>query len=648
MDYRDFRFDPKFDKNAPKSQFEGRVGYWWQHEDEADAARLAVTAAKRVQDTNAPRKQMNLICARLYSNYDMVSFGVREYSRSSFAVSVPGTLGNRISYNLISSCIDTLGAKVLKNKPRPSFQTSGTGGWKMQQKARKLNKFVQGLFYETKVYEQRKDIVFDAYTFGTGLMHVYLDGKGKVCVERTFPDEIYVDDADAVNGDPQQMFRVKMVDRSVALARFGDTPARRDAIMNAKMPGSVESQGLGDMVALWEAWHLPMGTSKGRHIVAIESLEGGTQSGFSLVDEPWDFDFFPFVVRRFKKRTRGFWGQGIAEVLMQVQIELNRLLRSVSEQLRRKGKGRIFYPHGSINPDLLDNSIAPAIPYKGGVPPTVDNGAAVAAEEFQQIDRMKQNGYQMIGISELSAAAKKPSGLDAAVALREYNDIETERFSLEMQADEQFFLDFTEIALDLIRKTGGKGYKVRLPNKQFAIDVDWSEIDLKRDDYCIQMFPVSSLPSTPAARLQRVQELEQGGYIDKATAKRLLDFPDVDAELALGNAAMDDADAMISSILDEPTPKMPTLDAFSNLELVLSRGLAHLLYAKHHGAEEERLKMLRDLLTQATAMLNKAKTPPPPPPAPAGPPPMPPPGPGGPMVNVNVPQAPAVPPVIAQ
>jgi hypothetical protein len=341
----------------------------------------------------------------------------------------------------------------------------------------------------------------------------------------------------------------------------------------------------------------------------------------------------------------------VAELLAGIQVEMNRLVRSISEQLRRKGRGRIFYPKNSVNPEHLDNSIAPAIPYTGGVPPTVENSPAVSQDEFMQVDRLYQRAFQIVGMSELSAQSKKPSGLDAAVALREFNDIETERFAFFVMAYERVFMDFAELSLDLIRESGGKGYKVKLPNKRFMVELDFKDIGLEKDDYVIQMYSSSSLPSTPGARLQRVEELRQGGYIDMAAAKRLLDFPDVDSEMSLQNAAADDVDASLSMILDQATPEMPVLEPYQDLDLVIQRGTVHYLYAKHHGCDEERLDMLRQYIDLAAAQKLEMMAPPPEPPPPGmeGMAPGAPQSPAGPMSNnvtVNTPVQPAVPPLL--
>jgi hypothetical protein len=290
-----------------------------------------------------------------------------------------------------------------------------------------------------------------------------------------------------------------------------------------------------------------------------------------------------------------------------------------------------------------------------GAAPIVDSNNAIAPEEFQQINALKMAALQEVGLSEMSVSAKKPSGLDAAVALREYSDIESERFALVHQAWEQFFIDFAETAIDLVsNQTGGRGYEVKVPGRRSVTMLDWNKIDLDRDSYVMQIFPTSSLPQTPAARYAKVREMLQDGFIQPPAAKRLLEFPDLESETNIENAIIDDADATISAILDSEDPEVQPLEPYQNLDMLITRANAAYLYARHNGCDEHRLSLLRVLIGNATAKKVQLLAPPPMPmagPMPGGP--MPGPMPGGPTIggNVNIdaaaPIQPAVPPMIA-
>lgn len=629
--------------------------FWWNSEvTDTERHKKVIALAKQLENTSQERHQTNLRHARMYENVEVESLIGSDYAAGIMRQALQAR--GIIRMNVIAAAEDTLCAKISKNKPRPSYTTSG-GQWSQQQKARRLDKFQRGSFYEMKIHKKGKKVFQDACTFGTGLMHFfYNENTDRIDCERVLPDEIFVDDNDAMYDAPRQLLRRKFMAREVLLGMF---PKLTEEIFQFGFAKSMDSYSVKKefrtpMVEVWESWHLPSkkGAKDGMHCICIDGAE--------LLCEPWTEQRFPFVKMVFKERTVGFWGKGVAESLVGIQIEINRLILSISEQLRRKGRGRIFLRKGSgVNPSHITNGIADIVEFTGEAP-IIDNQNAIAAEEFMQLDRLYRQAFQEIGASELSVASRKPSGLDAAVALREFSDIESERFALVHQNWEDFFMECAEVYLMLVRMYKPKGYKVRMPNKRFVIELDWVDIGLAEDAYVVQVFPVSSLPQTPAARYQKVTELMQDGFIDKPTAQRLLEFPDLEAEGNLGNAAIDDADAVIGEILDNETPKLIPLEPYQNIDLIISRGTAAYLYARHHGAEEERLAMLRDLIDSATQMkadMTQASLPPPMPGA--GAPGMPPGGPGipgAPQAGLPISPspgpmgpgpAPTVPPVIA-
>lgn len=587
MDHTDFKSEAErasSKANAP----------WWDGEDK-DAER-ARTASKALLEASRPRHQANLVHARLYTNFDLIGFGARDYSRALVAnsLSTPSAR-SRIGYNVIGSVIEALNSKIGKMRPRPSYLTDG-GSWKQQQKARRLTQFMHGWFHEADVYRKAVLWRLDTYVFGTGAAHLYVDNRTKkVCIERQFIDELYVDDVDGKYGRPTQLFRRKIIDRSVLSRKF---PDKESIIAKSLKPADESSLNmtsqLMDPVEVWECWRLGAGKEAGLHLTF-------TSAGV-LAKEDWKLDCFPFVFRRYRPRPLGFWGTGVAEILTPIQVEMNRALRSISEQLRRKGRGRVYAPLNSVDVNQINNQFGSVVFYKGAVPPTIDNSPAVSPDEVAHVRQLKADAFEEVGLSQLSATSKKPSGLDAAVAMREYNDIETERFALDAQADEAMYMDIAELALELIR-TYVPDYEVAIPSKRYTKAVRWGDIKLKKGEYVGLMFPVSSLPSTPGARLQRVEELRMGEYIDMPTARKLLDFPDLEAEMTLANAAIEDADATISYILDDDKPKRLPVEPFQNVPLLVERATAAYLYARHHGADEERLQMMRDLIADGTARM---------------------------------------------
>lgn len=612
---------------------------WWKAEAGEPRAQAMLSAALMVKEQQRDRSQMNIQHARLYGNNDLASFSGRDYS-----MSLVQNATSRVAINVVESSTDTLSSKIAKSKPAPSFQTSG-GSWTMQRKARQLSKFMRAVFYETQVYTVAVLQFLMACVFGTGALKIFLNAEGRLEIENAFVDELYVENVDAKYGKPRQLWQRRLISKDVLLDLFGDDPAKVEAIEAAKSPEDSAGENVfNDQIEVWEAWHLRSGkdAKDGCHTIAIEGCE--------LFGEEWELGMFPFAFLKFKPRVLGFWGKGVAEILTGQQVSINRTLRSIEEQLRRKGRGRIFTQIGSkILPSHLTNGIADIIQYLGH-PPIVDNANAVAAEDYNWLQTQIKQAFQEVGVSQLSAAMQKPSGLDAQVAIREFTDIESERFALLSQAWDQNFLNIAEICIALVSESKGKGYKARLPNKKYVVEMDWKDIDLKRDDFIMQMFPVSSLPNHPGERYQKLTEMKADGVIDLAEFRRLLDFPDLEASANLGNAVLDDALAVVGYILDDATPHLEMPDQYQNMDVLISVANASLLYAKHHGAEDDRLDMLRQLIDACLAMKSSAMEAAAAPPAgaPAAPG-MPAPA-GSPMQQsqtVNVPPQPSVPPLIA-
>jgi hypothetical protein len=83
---------------------------------------------------------------------------------------------------VIQSAIDTITAKMAKNKPKSSFITEG-GDWQLQRKAKKLEKFCDGVRYENHGHFMGVNAFRDGCVFGDGLVHVFAN-HGRVKWER--------------------------------------------------------------------------------------------------------------------------------------------------------------------------------------------------------------------------------------------------------------------------------------------------------------------------------------------------------------------------------------------------------------------------------------------------------------------------------
>ena len=139
---------------------------------------------------------------------------LKQYIKRSYSMDADGNIMpsgslERIGINAVKSAIDTICAKITQQDPRPKFDTDG-GRWDQRQKARKLEKFVAGVFHEEDFYPKLRRSFKDAAICGTGFLKCYFEA-GSVRWERVWPGEVVVDEGSCMNAEPRSMFQVKLI-----------------------------------------------------------------------------------------------------------------------------------------------------------------------------------------------------------------------------------------------------------------------------------------------------------------------------------------------------------------------------------------------------------------------------------------------------
>lgn len=583
----------KFNSDGATSSGDVYARKWWLV-DKTERAQAICGIVKMLSEYDSKRQTQYQISTRLYGNSNLMGLNGLSYSKIA---SVQNTLKDRISYNVVQSCIDTVTSKISKSKPKPLFLTQG-GDYKIQRKAKKLDKFVDGIFYENHAYTLGTDAFRDACVFGDGIVHVFAQ-HGRVAWERVIPSELYVDQVESFYGYPRQIHRVKNVDRSMAIDLF---PGKKQLIIDtisasADLLGAY--QNVADQITIVESWHLPSGPDATDGIHTINVPNG------NLFEEKWHKPYFPFAHLRWNKRMYGWWGQALAEQIQNIQLEINKLLWIIQRSMHLAGTFKILLENGSkIVKEHLSNDIGAVICYTGKVPEYIVPGI-VPIELYSHLQNLKESAYEQSGISQMSAFSQKQPGLDAAVAIREMSNIESDRFMTVGHCYEDFYMELAKLSVAEGRSIyeEKKDYKVISVQKNFIETIDWKDINLRDDQFVMKVFPVSSLPQDPAGRLQTVQEYIQAGMYTIREGRRLLDFPDTEQIETLQNSQEDYFHKIFEEIIDEGTYTAP--DEFDNLDLGRELALEYMSQGKRNGLEEEKLELIRRFISQIDLLMAK-------------------------------------------
>lgn len=552
---------------------------WWKQEksemkgDPALATTLA-EAVKGLEDTQRARLNDLLIFASIYGNAEVTGFGPNQYAISSLR-----SRFDKMSANLVHNLVDTVTAKLVAHPVKPTFLTD-KGDYVLQRKAQKLDSAVQGVLYENDFVHLSGLVVKDGALFGIGVLKVVQE-DGRVCLERVLPSEILVDNAEALYANPQSMYQIRYMDRNKLIELF---PELADEIRGIKTEEDGWA-GIGpptaDVVKVVEAWKKG---SKGRHVIAAGSV--------TFVDEVWKKERFPFAFFQWNPRVAGFYGEGLAEQLIPLQMELNKLLRRVQISHHLGSGFHWLVERGSkINKAQWTNEIATFFEHTGR-PPTPIVAPLMQPEVYMHIDRIYRLAYEIAGVSQMSAQAKKPSGLDSEPALRTFHDIESERFQFTGKMYERFILQVARLVVDTAREI--RGYKVRGINKKFFQEFSWKDIDLDDSEFVLKMHATSMLPTTPSARLQKVLEMFERGMLSPVEAMKLIDFPDVEAATAKKTAQLDVVQDALATM--EETGKFIPPEPFMNLQMCLEEATNFYLQLKLRGAPEGTLALIRKFI----------------------------------------------------
>lgn len=529
--------------------------------------------------------------ARLYANEDFSTINPG-YTQTSLTAMSPSRQP-RLTLNIIKSCVDTLLAKICKNKINPMFMTSG-GTFKAEMQARQLNKFINGLYYQTDFHNIAAQCKRDEFIFGTGCAHIYEDrDTHEVKVERVFPSEILVDPNDSLYGKPQTLYRIRFLPRDYLRNIF---PEFKLEINQAKGDTFNRGRNFMEVIMVFDAYHLPNADKKGRHIFGIETA--------TFSDEEYMDDDFPFVFSRYSDPILGFFGMGIPEELTPIQIELNRILMHIQTSMRLSASPKIFMEEGSaINPLHFTSDPGIIIKYRG-TPPTYHVNPSVHPDQFHQVEYLEQKGYGIVGLSELSAKGTKPQGLDSGKALDTYHDIETERFSQTARRYEDFHVKCAKKMIDLVHKIYEEEgtYEVSAFSRKGGLEkIDFDDIKIDRDGYVMQVFPVSDLPSTPAGKLKFVQEMTASGFIEPMMAMDLLDMPDTDRYTQFTLSTFHSMVQNLEDMLD--TGKFISPEPYDDLELCLKWGNYYYHWARQKRMGEKSLDLLRSWIAKTEELI---------------------------------------------
>lgn len=558
------------------------------------------------------RLDRNLLHARVFESSPLANlyrFGGSFTRSSSFNAF---SFADVSTWNVARSAIQTAASQVSRNRVRVRPVTTD-GDYRQKRSNKKLLNFTDGLSADIRLYEYTQQQFIDGSVMDAGGIQILENEDNRVQLQRCLSSECCVDPAETILGDkPRTMYRRRYMPKDAAMRRFG----KRGELVKAAIhlahvsdPIGIGDQG-GEMIEVWEAWHLPSkkGAGDGMHLIGINEPNG------LLVKEIWEKSYFPIVWFMWEKAMAGFWGRSLMEQALPAQVEINRILARIEKAQRLMCAPKVGLARGSkIIKTQLSNQIGGVIEYTTTAPVPIV-WPALAKEVYSQLDAHIQKIYDLAGVNRNAASGQKEADLESGEALRTSLDIQQARMALVEDRWERDHVDIMEIAVDMARDIAKRkeSYEVRtvVGQARGMTVADWNEIKAAEDSYVLTFWPSSILPITPSGRIDTIKDLVNAGLWTTARGAAALDDLDPQAEENEQRAAEQCIKREMEGMLYDGEPAFP--DESTDIQQAIALGAQYLNMGKNEKCPPKNLDLVRrylDALTDLQKVLAAADGP---------------------------------------
>jgi len=567
---------------------------WWKLKGD-DLAKEAWRIATGLQDTQKARQE--LACSSL-SVYE--GFKITDLRSSAYLSGRDADDEGRDAVNISRTGCNAVVAEIAgRQKPTAKCQTHG-GNWATKRKARRLEKWIEGQFRAHQgpyrnFWQLAEEVFLDSTIFEWGAIKFSgvsakkdKDGKklqpARIVADREMCHEWFVDPLDARYGSPGSLFHIFAMDRELALWLFCDDPGLelskdrraeiRGFIEEAKSyedeemaAGRQSPARASDSIKIVETWRrrLPSG-QPGKHVFCLD--------GTLLAEEEWEEDGFPLVRMLWARHRWGWSGTSMLEEGRGLATGLAENFNKLTTRFRICGGKRTYIHEDALvdETSMQSNDDETIVKIRTGRElPQESAPSPVAQSEVEWMMLHYDYYWRTTRMSEMRATSRKEPGLEAAVAIREVNNMQSSTFSIIAKNYEMLYVEAAEQFILRARELAAAGEN---PSVFMNEEIDWKSVELPENTYEITVAPASGLPNDVPGRIQLATELKDAGIIPPDVYVRLIQLPDLEVEmnqLAAQNRYME---RIIDEMLDATTKEAAAKAYRSPDTLLLNKGAA--------------------------------------------------------------------------
>ena len=436
------------------------------------------------------------------------------YQRGTFSTSDDTT--SAIQENVIASCIETLCSKIASQKVRPFFNTLN-GTFKEMQIAKQAQVFFDMLYEENNVNKIITDAFRNACVFDKGIVKISDDG-----ITNRLPWNVFF--------DPREVTYNQI---TYVAEKLPKTPGR---ILELKY-GIKADRNLDYTV--YEYYDVM------EHIKAVYVQELN-----KVVTHEYKPNIIPYLEIHYTNPIKGDTSQSVVDQLYGIQTQIDELLAVMKDSIAVNPGMTLLVPRSSnIKTNMLSNRTGQIIQYdpipgQTTSPVTYATNDIISPQFVQLLDKLKNDAYEIVGISQLSATSQKPAGLNSGIALNTMEDIESSRFETQLNSVVRLYVDVAKACLDIFPPENDI-----LPDDLNRANIKWKDIVEARNNMKIQFSAAESLSKDPSEKLKQLVALSQAGVIPQSHIATLMELPDLQSGYNIANNAFNSVYTFIDNVL---------------------------------------------------------------------------------------------------
>lgn len=484
------------------------------------------------------------------------------------------------SINVIKSCIDTLTSKIAQSKVRPFFNCIN-GTFKDINVCKNAQQYFDQYFDIEEVNKKVSMAFRDACIFDHGV--IYVDSETK-SITKALPWQVFVRPAELTYNNVTRAYYCQ-----------NDYPV---SMLPEKYRNKVLKANPDQEYVTYGIYYDTVDQCKAVYITELDFVE----------IEKYEGNRVPFIFLWYNNPIHGGSSVSVVDMLYGIQKEVNTLMSKVKDASQLSPALTFFLPDdATIKSTQLNNRVGNVITYKAtsdmsGSPVTVATPNFIDSQYIELINNLKETAYEMVGISQLSAQSKKPSGLNSGIALQTVEDVESERFEEQLNQVIRCYVEIAKTCLRVFPKE-----ETILPDTPNRLDVRWKDIVDEEKKMQIQFSAADSLSKDPSTKLQQLQQLAQVGVIPQERIAQFMELPDLEGGYSLSNNAINAVLSVIRDCIESDNYDVPDYIPIPMLKTEIINTQLSLRAANFKKNQEdiEKLNQLYNAVVQMEQQMNQ-------------------------------------------